>query len=341
MSISGQGYSYVQLAYGEARPIPCTFIVSDGNIFVCLLLLKSCSQGKHADLSHFRKSTFSHSSYAAIRPSYPQSLYNRILSFHHGPRNLLLDLGTGHGLVPRALASSFKQLIGTDPSPGMISQARSLTPSDQYPSITYEVASAEDLPFVQNESVDMVVAAQSGHWFDYPRFWKEMRRVVRSGGTVAFFGYKDHVFVDYPKASKIMAHYGYDDRDDRLGPFWQQPGRSILQDQLRKVQPPQEEWEQVTRIEYEPGTNGRRSGEGTLFLEKRMKVGEVLEYVRTWSSYHAWREAHPEEMPIRDGGQGDVLDKMFKEMKEAENWENEDLEVDIEWGTSLVMARKL
>ncbi|KAI9654538.1 MAG: hypothetical protein M1821_006628 [Bathelium mastoideum] len=291
-------------------------------------------------MATFSKSTFSHSSYAAIRPSYPQSLYNRILSFHHGPRNLLLDLGTGHGLVPRALSSSFKQVIGTDPSPGMISQARSLTPNAEYPHITYEVAPAEELPFVQQESVDVVVAAQAAHWFDYPRLWKELRRVVRRGGTVAFWGYKDPVLVDFPKASKIMFHFGYDNRDDRLGPFWQQPGRSIVQDQLRKVQPPTGDWEEVTRVEYEPGTNGKRSGEGTPFLERRMKVGEVIEYVRTWSSYHAWREAHPEQVPLKDGGRGDVLDEMYQEMKDTERWENEDLEVDIEWGTSLVMARK-
>ncbi|KAL9088199.1 MAG: hypothetical protein Q9165_006326 [Trypethelium subeluteriae] len=291
-------------------------------------------------MATFSKSTFSHASYAAIRPSYPPSLYNHILSFHHGPRNVLVDLGTGPGIVPRALSPSFTHLIGTDPSSGMISQAQSLTPSAQYSNITYEVASAEHLPFVENQSVDMVLAGQSAHWFDYPRLWKEMRRIVRPGGTVAFWGYKDPVFVDFPKASKIMFHFGYDDRDDRLGPFWQQPGRSIVQDQLRKVQPPEEEWEQVTRIEYEPGTNGKKSGEGTPFLEKRMKVGDVIEYVRTWSSYHAWREAHPEQRPVKDGGTGDVLDRMYEEMKEAERWESENLEVDIEWGTALVMARK-
>ena len=268
-------------------------------------------------------------------------MYDHILSFHHGPRNLLLDLGTGPGIVPRALSNSFTHLIGADPSEGMISQARSLTPSAQYPNITYEVAPAEYLPFVQSGSVDMVVAGQSAHWFDYARFWKEMRRIVRTGGTIACWGYKDSVFVDFPKASKIMYHFGYDDRDDRLGPFWQQPGRSILQDQLRRVEPPQDEWEQVTRVEYEPGTRGRRTGQGTPFLEKRMKVGEVIEYVRTWSSYHAWLEAHPDQMPVKDGGNGDVADRMYEEMKEAEQWESADLEVYIEWGTALIMARKI
>ncbi|KAI9710370.1 MAG: hypothetical protein M1820_002865 [Bogoriella megaspora] len=291
-------------------------------------------------MATFSRSTFSHASYAALRPSYPPSLYKRVLDFHIGPRNLLVDLGTGHGVVARALAPSFQRVFGTDPSSGMISQARSLTPSDQYSDVKYHTAAAEYLPMVRDGEADCIVAGQAAHWFDYGKFWPEMRRILRKRGTVAFWGYKDPVFVDHPKASRILFHYAYDDREDRMGPYWQQPGRSIVQDQLRKVVPPYENWEEVTRVEYEPGVEGKRSGEGTPFLEKTVRLGEMLEYLRTWSSYHAWKEAHPEEQRRADGGSGDVIDRMFDEMKTSEAWDDSDLEVNIEWGTSLVMARK-
>lgn len=58
------------------------------------------------------------------------------------------------------------------------------------PRIQYEVGTAEDLSSVGigsgKEGVDLVIAGQAAHWFDYPKIWKEFTRCVRPGGTVAF-----------------------------------------------------------------------------------------------------------------------------------------------------------
>jgi ubiquinone/menaquinone biosynthesis C-methylase UbiE len=72
----------------------------------------------------------------------------------------------------------------------MIGKAQDLTPKAQYPNVEYQVGSAESLPFLEDESVDMVVAAQAAHWFDYPKLFPELKRVLRKQGTVAFWGYK-------------------------------------------------------------------------------------------------------------------------------------------------------
>src|SRR5205085_12061911 len=93
------------------------------------------------------KATFSHSNYAALRPSYPPRLYDTVLAFHKGPRNLLIDLGSGHGLVARYLSKYFDKVIGTDPSVGMIQEARSRTSKEEYPNVDFIEASAESLPF--------------------------------------------------------------------------------------------------------------------------------------------------------------------------------------------------
>lgn len=223
----------------------------------------------------------------------------------------------------------------------MIKQARSSTSKDEHPNVDFQEASAEDLPFLKDETVDMVVAGQAAHWFEYPRVFLELKRVVRKGGTLAFWGYKDHVFVDYPKATETLGHYAYGPGKDLLGMYWPQPGRSIVENKLRDIRPPESDWEDIQRVEYEPGTQGPKSGEGTLFVHRRLHVGECKEYIRTWSSYHGWQEAHPEQKKRSAGGQGDVIDKMFDEIATSDaEFADENREVEVEWGSGLLMARR-
>ncbi|KAI9709876.1 MAG: hypothetical protein M1812_007584 [Candelaria pacifica] len=295
-------------------------------------------------MAAFAKTSYSHASYAALRPTYPASLYNTVLSYHQGAKDLCLDLGCGHGLVARYLSSTFAQVLGTDPSRGMIEQAQTSTSAAEFPNVEFREASAESLPFIRDDSVDLVVAGQAAHWFDYPKLFPEMKRIVRKGGTLAFWGYKDHVFVDYPKATEVMNRYAYGKDKELLGSYWSQPGRSIVQNKLRDIQPPGSDWRDIRRVEYEPGTQGSRSGHGTLFMSKSMKIGEMKEYIRTWSSFHGWQEEHPGNKKRSEGGEGDVIDSMLEEIAEAEGWKQEDnideKEVEIEWGTGLLLARK-
>lgn len=289
------------------------------------------------------KTSFSHASYASFRPTYPHRLYEIILGFHKAPRKLLVDLGTGHGLICRSLAGSFQKVVGTDPSPGMINQAKSATAEDEYPNIDYVQSQAESLSFLADRSVDMVVAGQAAHWFDYPKLFNEMKRIVRPGGTLAFWGYTDHIFPDYPKASKLVHETAYGESKELLGPYWQQPGRSIVQNYLRDIKPPESDWE-VDRREHDPTFWKSRWADGTFVMKKRMTVAMNMEYIRTWSSYHEWQKEHPEQKAKSAGGDGDVVDQLFEKIKEAEpEWKSEpdwrQKEVDVEWGTALVLAR--
>lgn len=291
------------------------------------------------------KATFSAAAYAAFRPTYPSHLYETILEYHHGPRRLAIDLGCGHGVMAQHFAKVFTEVVGIDPSKRMIDQARSATSAEEFPNLNFADAPAEDLPFIADKTVDLVVAGQAAHWFDTDRFWPEMARVVKAGGTVALFGYKDHVFVDHPNASKILDKYAYEMSDRYLGLFWQQPGRSRVQDKLRALKPPTAGWERIERIEYEPGTGGPKTGEGTMFLNKKMSLDNCMRYVRTWSAVNAWQEAHPNRTSRESGGNGDVVDELFDAIRESENdWQNDPQwnlkEVDIEWGSGLVLARR-
>lgn len=88
------------------------------------------------------------------------------------------------------MAKRFERAVGTDPSAGMVKQAQQNSPREQFPNIEFRTASGESSPFIRDGEVDCVVAAQAAHWFDYAKLWPELRRLVRRGGTMAFWGYK-------------------------------------------------------------------------------------------------------------------------------------------------------
>lgn len=250
------------------------------------------------------------------------------------------------------MAPSFGSVIALDPSAGMVEQARKLT-SD--PKITIRQGSAEDLSFLPDSSVDCVVAGQAAHWFDYTKVWPALARVVRRGGSLAFWGYKDHIIVGRPETTPIFDKFIYGIQEpvpgvESLARFWELPGRDILRDSFRTVVPPATDWESVMRIAWDPD---RKAGdindapEEALWQRKTLKLGELEGYVRTYSSFSGWKNVHPEKKSRAEGGDGDVVDLMFDEIVAAvPEWKAlgdgrwKDVEVDTVWGTVLLMAKR-
>jgi SAM-dependent methyltransferase len=247
-------------------------------------------------------------------------------------------------MITRQIASFFTYIIGIDPSPSMIDQARAST---QALRISYRIGSAEDLDFVEDGTVDMVVASQAAHWFDYNKVWPMLARKLRKGGTVAFLGYKENVIMGHPEATKVLYRYGYDPKAEFMGPHWEQPGRNILRDLYRSIVPPETDFEAIERLEYEPDANGASpiASMGRLML-KTMTLGEMEGYARTFSSHYRWSEAHPGRKSKAKGGGGDIVDEMMEKMLEVEpEWRKQgdswrDISVGSEWGSVILLARK-
>ncbi|KAF2475792.1 methyltransferase domain-containing protein [Lindgomyces ingoldianus] len=291
--------------------------------------------------------TYSHQSYAAFRPIYLDSLYNAILSYHKrkiesgAAQSLCVDLGSGHGVVARAMSKHFVKVIGIDPSEGMIALAKSLTKEEGLSNVTFWQGTSEQLYFVGNGTVDLVLAGQAAHWFDYSRLWPELQRKVKPGGSLGFWGLKNTVFVDYPKAVEILKDYIYSDDKDKLGSYWPASGVPMITSMYRNIEPPEQDWEDIERVDYIPGTSGCNSGEGTLFVGKRARIGDCKETARTWSGFYHWHEAHPEARKRSAGGSGDVIDACFDEIANVEpEWKNDDFEVEVEWESFLLLARR-
>lgn len=128
--------------------------------------------------------------YQRFRPDYPPQLLAalRELILGSGPAAdevLVVDVGAGTGIATRVLRQALgpgPRLLGVEPSARMRAEAVAHTP----PALAIEYAEglAERLP-CGHRSVRAVVAAQSAHWFERPRFYAECRRVLEPGGVVA------------------------------------------------------------------------------------------------------------------------------------------------------------
>ncbi len=144
--------------------------------------------------------------YEAFRPSYPESLFAYLASLCL-TRELAWDCATGNGQAAVALAPYFRNVVATDASRKQIDQAR------QREHIRYLVAPAEDVP-LESASVDLVSVAQALHWLDLPRFYAEVRRVVRPGGILAVWCYELHSIT--PEVDAVIRRF----YTDIVGSYW-------------------------------------------------------------------------------------------------------------------------
>ncbi|MGB0907020.1 MAG: class I SAM-dependent methyltransferase [Maricaulaceae bacterium] len=119
--------------------------------------------------------------YAAARPSYPETLFDWIAK--QAPAvNDVWDVGTGSGQAALSLAEKFKTVHASDIDAAQIQHAA------PHPNIHYSQAPAHASNLPDN-SVDAITVATALHWFDWPLFWEEVRRVSRPGAIFCAWTY--------------------------------------------------------------------------------------------------------------------------------------------------------
>jgi SAM-dependent methyltransferase len=119
--------------------------------------------------------------YARHRPTYPPALFAYLAEVAPA-RRLAWDCATGNGQAAGALAAHFDRVVATDASPEQIAAATARQ------GVEYRVEPAEGTS-LEAASCDLVTVAQALHWFDRPRFYAEVRRVIRRGGVLAVWAY--------------------------------------------------------------------------------------------------------------------------------------------------------
>ena len=150
--------------------------------------------------------------YSASRTAYHPRLYSAILTHHTataGQLHTLLDLGCGPGNATRPLALHFENAVGVDASEGMIGAARAGGGKTGVETkVRWVVGRAEGCgegivgigedgeaegKDKGERKVDLVTGGMAAHWFDPEEFWRSAAKMVRNGGTVAFW-IVDHMY---------------------------------------------------------------------------------------------------------------------------------------------------
>jgi len=201
------------------------------------------------------------SDYARFRPTYPPALFAWLAEVAPA-RDTAVDVGTGNGQAAVALAAHFGRVVALDPSAAQLASA---TP---HPHVEYRCAPAEDTG-LPGASADLLAVAQALHWLDHPRFFAEVRRVVRPGGVFAAWGYGfARITPEVDAVTDDLAHV-------RLGPYWE-PERKLVDAGYRTLSFP---FQTIEAPAFE--------------MRLDWTLEHLVGYLGTWSSLRTYLGKHP------------------------------------------------
>lgn len=136
-------------------------------------------------------------SFYSARPGYPDELLDRIARLAGGPGARVLDLGTGTGVVARALAARGLDVLAVDPCREMLEEARRLAAASGHDSIEWREGTAEELPSSLGP-VALAVIGDAFHWMDRDRVLRVLLQLITPDGCIALLS---HRWPGYPKPS--------------------------------------------------------------------------------------------------------------------------------------------
>ena len=198
--------------------------------------------------------------YAGRRPGYPDELF-ACLTALCSRRQLAWDCAAGSGQASLPLARTFHQVIASDLSLRMLSQA------PQHQAVYYVVATAEQVP-LRPAGADLVTVAQALHWFPVEPFYREVDRVLAPGGILAVWCYGNQMVGD-PSIDRALATF----YRETVGRFWA-PERRHVESGYRTLPFP---YPELTPPAFT--------------MERRWCLDELVGYIGTWSATQAYRRA--------------------------------------------------
>lgn len=198
--------------------------------------------------------------YADFRPYYPAELFDYLATLAP-TKSQVWDCAAGNGQATRGLATRFRRVVATDASAEQIAAAPAL------PNAEFRVALAESsgLP---DSSVGLVAVAQALHWFDLPRFYAEVNRVLEPGGVLAVWAYGITQVQGEEIHALVRDFYG-----NLLGPYWP-PSRQLLESEYKTLPFP---FAEIAPPAFR--------------MEAHWTLDRLLGYFSTWSATNRYIEA--------------------------------------------------
>ena len=199
--------------------------------------------------------------YATFRPRYPAALFEWLAGV--APRRgRVWDCACGSGQASLDLAAHFDAVIGTDLSAAQLAQA------PLHERIRYQVATAEQCD-LESASCDLVTVAQALHWFDLPRFYAEVRRVLHPDGLLAVWCYGVATIPALVGDAVLQDYYS-----NIVGPYWP-PERILVEQGYRTLEFPEPEIDVPA-----------------FAMQLDWTLDELLGYASSWSATARYAEAH-------------------------------------------------
>lgn len=149
-------------------------------------------------------SSFDPDFYRRYRPYYPPGTFHRFsqtlknLGFSEPFQIADVGCGTGHSAVSLLRTGIQGKLIGVDPDPGMLEQAKVLT---QSLSIHFQLGSGEQTG-LDSQSLDAVIIGSAFHWMDSQKTKEELFRILKPNGLVRIMEYQFPKATDHPNLNE-------------------------------------------------------------------------------------------------------------------------------------------
>jgi SAM-dependent methyltransferase len=197
--------------------------------------------------------------YARSRPNYPAQLFDW-LATQCAEHTLAVDVGCGNGQAALQLARHFDAVHAFDPSAAQLANAT------VYPHVHYAVAPAEHIP-LNDASVDLLFVAQAMHWFDFPRFFAEVERLLKPGARFCAVHYP--LLRVAPWMDRHIEHFEL----DTLANYWL-PERRHIDNAFCEVRFP-----------------FPRLATPAFIMRHHWTLPRLLDYIRTWSAVQRYTHA--------------------------------------------------
>lgn len=282
-------------------------------------------------MSLYLKKSFNADNYQSYRPTYPPSLYEAIIQYHRLPRDTVVDVGCGTGIATFPLLDHFEKVVGCDPSKKMIQTAeeqRQLLADADADRIQFKVVPAEEISdVIPRDSADMIVCAEAIQWVNHPVFFDVASKILKPGGTLAYWMYADPVFLDYPEANTLFRTFVYEDHN-YYASYW--PAEMEYVRSLgRTIVIPEDKFEDITGQVYDPLESDKKTP--FLIAWDDLTIERLKNWLRTWSTYLRWQEDNQD-------AKIDIVDLLVQKLQEKCGWDNS-TKIRVEWQTCYYLAR--